>query len=291
MSYEENIIQAINYIESNLNENLSLEVVASQAYYSSFHFHRLFSSLTRETPGSYLRKRRLSQAAVEMLQTDKRLLDIALDYQFQSQESFTRAFKKFFGVTPGQYRRNGGRAERDLFPRLTLDNLHYRYRGDVFMEPEFKKMAAMNLVGLVCSVEGDTEKLPQLWHKFLEQRDVISGTKEDCNSYGVCFHIEESVSSKSFMYMACVETKNLEDIPTSMVGKTIPEAEYAIFTHKGPIDKISNTYEYIYGPWLSKSEYAPADFYDFELYNDDFSLDKPEESKVYICVPVIKKAH
>ncbi|WP_372371147.1 GyrI-like domain-containing protein [Candidatus Uabimicrobium sp. HlEnr_7] len=285
MNYEENIIRAIAYMENHLTKEISLEAIASQAYYSSFHFHRLFSAVTKETPGSYLRKRRLSQASHEILQSNKRILDIALDYQFQSQESFSRAFKKFLGVTPGQYRRSG-LAQRTHFPKLTLDNLNHRYQGGISVEPEFKKMSAMKFIGMICSI--DSQELPKLWETFIAQRNSITNLKNNI-CYSLCFHIEDNCTANSFLYMPCAEVNNIDNIPISMVAKTVPENEYAVFTHKGSLDKIKDTYEYIYGTWLSKSSYSSAGLYDFGMYNDDFSIENPEESRVYIHIPVAKE--
>src|SRR5262245_7049845 len=105
MDYSEPINQAIDYIENNLTEAVTLEKISAAAGYSPFHFGRLFLALIGETPGEYLRKRRLSEAARELVVSRRKILDIALDYQFQSQEAFTRAFKKRFRVSPALYRR------------------------------------------------------------------------------------------------------------------------------------------------------------------------------------------
>lgn len=97
--------RAIDYIEANLTQALAIEWVAATVGYSRFHFDRLFLATIGDTPASYLRKRRLTEAAREIVASNRSLLELALDYQFQSQEAFTRAFKRMFGVSPGVYRR------------------------------------------------------------------------------------------------------------------------------------------------------------------------------------------
>lgn len=94
----------LQFIEQHLTSELSLDGVAEHMAISKYHFHRLFHSFVGSPFASYVRKRRLSNAASELLTTKRRILDIALDYQFESQEAFTRAFKKMFQMTPGQYR-------------------------------------------------------------------------------------------------------------------------------------------------------------------------------------------
>jgi AraC-like DNA-binding protein len=100
-------VRSVDYIETNLRNPLTVEEIASQsAYYSLYHFVRLFRILTGETPGSYLRKRRLAEAARELVEGDRTILEIALDYQFQSHEAFTRSFKQHFGIAPNEQRRS-----------------------------------------------------------------------------------------------------------------------------------------------------------------------------------------
>ena len=101
-SYPKIIGKAVRFIKDNLKEDISVEDVARNSGYSLFHFTRIFLELTDETPGSYLRKLRLEEAAREIL-AGKSILDTALDYHFGSQEAFTRSFKTHFRITPGRY--------------------------------------------------------------------------------------------------------------------------------------------------------------------------------------------
>ncbi|WCN37719.1 helix-turn-helix domain-containing protein [Aneurinibacillus uraniidurans] len=102
--YVSRIKQGIAYIEDHLKEDISLDQVARQSAFSTYYFHRLFQSIVGINVADYVRKRRLTAAAYELISTERRILDIALDYRFLTQESFTRAFKKMFYMTPGRYR-------------------------------------------------------------------------------------------------------------------------------------------------------------------------------------------
>lgn len=96
--------RAIAYLESNLTQPASVAEAAWRVGYSRYHFTRAFVAITGLTPMAYLRKRRLSEAARQLTHSAKPILEIALDYQFQSQEAFSRSFKQEFGVSPGHYR-------------------------------------------------------------------------------------------------------------------------------------------------------------------------------------------
>ena len=118
---------AVTHLESHLTAPTSIAEAAALVGYSRYHFSRLFLAVTGITPVAYLRKRRLTEAARELATSSKRILDIALDYQFQSQEAFTRSFKQEFGVSPGFYRMQ--KRLRRLFDRITLGFTNLLYPG------------------------------------------------------------------------------------------------------------------------------------------------------------------
>lgn len=94
------IQRAIDFIEDNICDDLKLETVASQAFMSPFHFQRLFSIVCDMTLGEYIRNRRLSFAGIDVESTDAKIINIALKYGYESPESFSRAFTRFYGVSP-----------------------------------------------------------------------------------------------------------------------------------------------------------------------------------------------
>lgn len=95
----------LNWIENHLDQPLLLDNVAAKSGYSKWHLQRMFRSTTGHALGSYIRERRLSKAAQALRATPRPILDIALQFHFDSQPSFSRAFKKQFGETPAVYRR------------------------------------------------------------------------------------------------------------------------------------------------------------------------------------------
>lgn len=95
---------ALNYIETNLSKELSLDEIANAVGFSKFYFHRTFQSDIGMPVYDYIRKRRLANAASLLLSTDVSIIDIALTFCFESQEAFTRAFKSVYQMPPGRYR-------------------------------------------------------------------------------------------------------------------------------------------------------------------------------------------
>lgn len=105
MYYSPFIQKSIQYIESHLEADLSLEKVAKYANFSKYHFHRIFQKEVGVTASEYIRYRRIANAAKLLLYSNEKIIDIALYYRFETQESFTRSFKTYYHLPPGKYRK------------------------------------------------------------------------------------------------------------------------------------------------------------------------------------------
>ncbi|GAA0761628.1 helix-turn-helix transcriptional regulator [Clostridium sartagoforme] len=107
MNYDACIKKSIEYIELNLMQKIELKDIADNVFLSKYHFHRVFHSVVGEPVAEYIRRRRLMESANELLNTDDKIIDIAFKYQFSSQEVFSKAFKRLYGISPREFRRNG----------------------------------------------------------------------------------------------------------------------------------------------------------------------------------------
>ena len=92
------------WVEQNLDKRIVIDDIAERAGYSKWYLQRLFKEVTGDNLASYVRHRRLMRAAAELKRTDKKIMDITLQYGFDSQQTFTRAFKRRFGTSPGIFR-------------------------------------------------------------------------------------------------------------------------------------------------------------------------------------------
>lgn len=108
MDYRSKMHDSFEYIEKNLDDRINLDDLAQRAYLSKYHYHRLFHKITGESVNKYVTRRRMEKAAEELVQTEQPIINIALKYQYASQESFSRAFMRVYGLTPGKYRRMYG---------------------------------------------------------------------------------------------------------------------------------------------------------------------------------------
>ncbi len=282
-SYREQLIAAAEYVERRLGEPMRLREVARAAGLSEYHFQRIFRAAVGDSLKEYIRKRRLTVAARQLLQSDARILDLALEAGFESQQAFSRAFKRTYEQTPGRFRKNGQAKHARDRKRLTRDLLdHLTTR--MTMEPQYRQRDAFHVVGLERHFDPESKtEIPKLWDQFMSRSDEIANRK-GALSFGVCQGCETEGGDESrFSYATCVEVDSLEQIPEGMVGRTIEARDYAVFTHKGPVHEIHNTIDYIWGSWLPKSKVKAVSAPDFELYDERFH---PVTGEFEIWVPI-----
>ncbi|HDP77276.1 MAG TPA: AraC family transcriptional regulator [Mesotoga infera] len=284
--YIDSVNSVIDYIEEHLSSQITLDDLCSESFYSSVHLQRIFFHTVGETIGQYRKGRRLSVAADKLATTSMTILEIALQLGYDSQESFTRAFKSKYYVTPGKYRRLGLHFVVTQKKRLSKRDL-MGTKGGMRMEPKIVHKPAFKVIGLKYYGNDPANNCPKLWRDFMERHTEIENVISVKESYGLmCTGVEDFVDGK-FDYIASVAVSSLENIPEGMVGAVIPEATYAVFTHNGKLDSLQETYEYIYGKWFQNSEYEPIGLNEFEFYDERFTGE--EDSELYIYVPIKKK--
>ena len=281
--------QGIDYIEANLDFELSLQEIAHEASLSQWHFQRIFKAMTNETLKTYIRSRRLANALEKLLTSNQKIIEIAVTAGFESQESFTRAFKKAFDMTPNQARKVGN---KNLFLKKVEFNAEYlkHINQNISLEPEIYTQQKLQLVGMKTefySVDSEknnlAQKLPALWDAFLprmgEIQNGISG-----HGYGV---IQQTKDKTDLLeYFAVCEVTKLENVPQGMVSLEIPESTYAKFKHKGHVKSIDNTVNYIYSSWLMQSNKRHSYGADLEIYGAGYIPDS-DESVIHYAIPII----
>jgi AraC family transcriptional regulator len=294
MKNMERIQNAIDYIEDHLKDELPIERIAREAHFSMWHFQRVFGTVVGLGVKEYVRKRRLTLAMQELAGTDRPIIDIALDYQFESQESFTRTFKAHFGLTPGDCRKRGiGSIPMHHKPKITLDYLEHLQEG-IDMQPEFIELPQKKVVGLGAKFisilspdKNNMDVIPALWGTFMSQYAAIPH-----KAGGTCFGLVESVPDEQakshndeLFYIASAEVTDFNAIPNGMLQRTIPGGRYAVFTHKGTLVRLGHTMNYIYGSWLTKSDVELRDAPHLELYDERF-IPNSDKSEFDILLPV-----
>lgn len=285
MGWIEAISEAINYIEENITEELTIENIARQVAISPFYFQKGFAILCGFTVGEYIRQRRLTLAGTELVSTEDKIIDIALKYGYDSPDSFTKAFTRFHGVTPTAVRKEGAiiKAFAPLKIKLSLE-------GGYVMDYKIVQKEAFTVMGYSKVFKSNTgmEEIPKFWGEF----ERSGKGKAVCGMYGIC--LEESMNGEEFEYLIADNYTSCNEIPEGAVTEVIPQYTWAIFPCKGQIpDAMKEIYQKIFSEWLpSCKEYEVAAGYNIEMYSDPGAYVKGRQDENYyseIWIPVKKK--
>lgn len=290
MSYLRQVQAGIDYIESRLESDITPTEVACHVGISRWHFQRTFKALTNETLSAYIRARRLANSLDLLLSTDLRILDIAVSAGYENQESYTRAFRHSFDITPSAYRRMG---RHTLFlKKVEIDENYIRHiQASVTLEPAIRVQPERKIVGIrttFFSVDSEknniAQKLPALWESFLsrlaEIKNAINGV-----CYGALYRITED--DEQLNYIAGIEVRDIESIPDGMEAIILPECHYAHFTHRGAVAQLDTTVNYIYSNWLLKSGHKHTYGPDLELYGANYHP-TAKDSIIQYAIPIVK---
>lgn len=288
MDWIKGIQRAIDYIEENLSEEINYDAVAMEAYSSSFHFQRVFSIMCGYTLGDYIRMRRLSLAANELVRSDAKVIDIALKYGYESPESFARAFSRFHGVTPTEAR-NGSTVK--AFSKLSVKLI---LTGGSEMDYRIEKPGAIKVICKRKRVHkpetgSGTPDIKGLWTECAQD-----GTLKKICSYlpenprlkgllGICFSLE--TEGDLLPYGIGAEYSGLP-VDDGLEVIELPEFTYAVFPFKGKMpETFIETYRKIVSEFFPSSDrYEYAGGVEIEVYPSD-KIDDPNYcGEIWIAV-------
>ena len=272
------ICRALDFVEANLREEIAVADMADAAGYSLYHFCRTFNGLVHHTPYDYLMRRRLSESARELIETDKRIIDIAFDYRFNSPETYSRAFKRMFGTQPSQWKEQGRLDRRFLMSPLTPEHLEH-VNAEGCLRPALEEKDAFRVAGLMTLVEGG-EDVSRLWEILVRELEGVEGAAY----YGITWYPAGWEKSGAF-YMAGVEVETEDSENPGLVVKSIPPLKCARFTHKGSHDDLRLTLDYIYQTWLPKSGECLA--YPLEIVSYGAGMSAAwQDAKLEVYIPI-----
>lgn len=271
-SLSEGIQNAVDYIEDNLTSQLNINDIAAKAFVSPFYFQKIFGVLCGFTVGEYIRCRRLALAAQELSAGSSRVLDIALKYGYESQDSFSRAFTKFHGITPSSAKEKGAKL-KDFAPIHIILTL----KGGTVMDYKIVEKAPFTIMGKVKSFNAETSytEIPKFWNEHYSSGggEIIRGM------FGACV----DGNGSSFDYFIADLYAPFTDIPEGCTTYTFPVGTWAVFPYNGECPKaLQDVNTKIWSEWVPNCrEYELAGNYNIEFYVS------PQNGEIW--VPVRKK--
>ena len=281
MEWIDRLNSAIRYMEEHLTDEIDYEQLGRIACCSSWHFQRMFSYMAGIPLSEYIRRRKMSLAAVDLLSSDARIIDIAEKYGYRSPTAFNRAFQSIHGTAPSSVRQEGISVRS--FPPITFK---ITVKGVEEMNYRIETKEAFRIVGVSVPLEKEIEKnsavIPSKWQEI-----SLNGTlqtlaqmmnQEPMGVLGVSTCNEEEPWRYYIAVSTSLEAGDYEEY-------TVPAATWAIFPGEGTNQSIQELERRIVTEWLPTSGYEYGNAPDIEVYlNPD-----PQNARYEVWIPVTKK--
>ena len=292
MEFLERMNEALNYIESNLDGEISYERIARLSYCSMHQFGRIFSYVVGSSLSEYIRRRRLTLAALDLQTGNEKIIDISLKYGYDSPNSFSRAFAEIHGVTPTEARSKG--VTLKSYPRLAF---HITIKGDIEMNYRIEEKGEIKLVGILRQlpndkVGGNESECGDVWDEFFDSKNSPNQKiRDDLKLYRppfwqIAVYMPKQNGTCGLFIGAesdghAVDADGLESM-------TISAKTWAVFKTTGHVKQLGELWLRIKTEWLPESGYV----YDNSIYAEIFPMDKMWNDPNYdpeIWIPVTKK--
>lgn len=281
MDWIDRFNEAIDHIENNLTGEISYERLGQIACCSSYHFQRMFAYMAGVPLSEYIRRRKMSLAAVDLTQKGAKIIDVALKYGYGSPTAFNRAFRSVHGIAPSEVRADG--ASIRSYPALKFK---ITVKGVEEMNYRIEEKPAFRIVGVSVPLHKNIEEnfavIPSKWQEITEngslQRLISMMDTPPMGVLGVSTCNDE----EEWRYYIAVSSAQPKG---DFEEYTVPAATWAVFPGSGTSQSIQELERKIVTEWLPTSGYEYGSAPDVEVYlNPD-----PQNAQYEVWIPVVKK--
>ena len=262
--YRARFRRVLEYIDANLDDDLTVETLGSIAAFSKYHFHRQFADLFGIGVYKYVRLRRLKRASWQLaFRGDSQIIEIALANGYESPESFSRAFKNSIGQSPSEFRRqpqwNSWYATYQSSIELRSQHMKTERQAEQVRIIDFAdtRVAAFEH-------RGDPRLIGNSIREFIAWRKQNGLPPRVSATFNILYDNPAEVAPEDYRIDLCAATdRDVSANEFGMVSKTIPGGRCALLRHIGCDDTLGHTVAYLYSQWLPQSG---EELRDFPLY-------------------------
>ena len=282
MEWLKKLGKAIDYIEDNLDKEISYDEAARIACCSPYYFQRVFSYVSGVSLAEYIRRRKMTQAAFELQRADSRVIDVALKYGYSSPTSFNRAFQNVHGITPTAAKLGGSVLQ--AYPSIQFK---IEITGGSAMAYRIAKKPPLRIVGIRIPLTSDMEDnlriVPEFWKASLQGKQFLEICRLSNGEPRGILGISVYRNSKEFYYYIGVAANT--PAPAGMYECEIPAATWVIFENDGRFkEDVQSVFKRFYMEWLPFSGYKYAELPDIEVYPICSGQPVNGHSEVWIAV-------
>lgn len=274
MDWIKQLNQVMDYIDDNLQGEISYERIAEIACCSIYNFQRMFSYIAQTSLSEYIRSRRLTLAAFDMIKGNERIVDVSVKYGYDSQDAFSRAFRTFHGVLPSTVKKESVTVRS--CPKLSFQIV---VKGTDKMNYQIEHWPAFKVFGIANRIKTDKAfgLVPGIWERAWKDGTIQSFIKcfpdyRPAGFLGIAAGGEWGNSEEMDYILAVTSHVDAPDCkhvpaPAGMKEYSYPAATWAIINADGALpNAVQEVYNKFYSEWLPSSGYKLSDLPVIECY-------------------------
>lgn len=295
VDYKNRINRVFEFIDENLDSDLSLNIVSEIAFFSPFHFHRVFKFITGETLNEHVTRRRIEKSALDLLHKNITTTEIAHKYGFSDNSSFSRAFKKYYGISPTEFRKQNPNRHSKIsqlqskngqdYPDYDkyiciIDNLKNWIKMNAKIE--IKEMPKMDLA-YISSI--GPQNLENAYGKLI-QWATPQGLMNDQTKMITVYHDSFKVTQADQVRMsACILLNKRTETKGEVGMTTIENGKFIVGSFEIGLNEFEKSWTGLY-LWMNENGYKKADRKPFEIYHNNFNEHPQRKAIVDFCIPI-----
>ncbi|MDX8554500.1 AraC family transcriptional regulator [Tenacibaculum sp. 1B UA] len=292
------ISKAIYFIEENLEKKLILEEIAGRAYFSPYHFHRLFKAVTKETVNDFITRKRVEKSASFLLnKKSKTITEVSEIVGFTSLSSFSRAFKKFYGMSPAEFKKESpskyskicktesknGKIETQFEQYICNIDTNLKWM-QMKAKTEVKKMPTLKVAYL--THQGKMDAVENAYHKLMKWAYPKGLMQQENLRMLTVYHDSPKITDEDKIRMSVCLTLNSEVKTEGEVSiKEIPEAKCVVSRLEITPSEFQQAWESSF-VWMSEHGFKKADQDPYEIFYNNPNEHPEGKCIVDICIPV-----
>lgn len=292
------ISNAIDFIERNLDKKLVLEEIAEKAYFSPYHFHRLFKAVTKETVNDFITRKRVEKSASFLLnKKNKTVTEVSEIVGFVTLSSFSRAFKKFYGISPTEFKKESpskyskicktesknGKIETQFEQYICNINTNLKWM-QMKAKTEVKKMPTLKVAYL--THQGKMDAVENAYHKLMEWAYPKGLMQQENLRMLTVYHDSPKITDEDKIRMSVCLTLNSEVKTEGEVSvKEIPELKCIVSRLEITPSEFQQAWESSF-VWMSEHGFKKADQDPYEIFYNNPNEHPEGKCIVDICIPV-----
>ena len=293
--YKNRINRVFEFIDQNLESDLSLNTVAETAFFSPFHFHRVFKFVTGETLNGYVTRKRIEKSATELLHKNITTTELAHKFGFSDNSSYSRTFKKYFGVSPTEFKKQNPNRHSKIRQLKSKNGQEYpdyekyicvinNLKNWIKMNAkiEIKEMPKMDLAYVSSIGAHNLENAYGTLMQWATPKGLMNDQTKMITVYHDSFKFTEA--NKVRMSASILLDKDVET--NGEIGRTsIKAGKFIVGSFEIRLNEFEKSWTGLF-VWMSENGYRKADREPFEIYHNNFNEHPQRKAIVDFYIPI-----